>query len=147
MNRHRAGYFKEYYASHALEHKIAQEKYDAKHPRVHIPDSSQGYRLTYLYKWTVEQYNEQLALQGGHCALCPAVQGTHKRRMAVDHDHTCCKGQRACEKCRRGILCANCNRMLGFFEVILRDAMVFPYLVRSASWTARALRYLQRYSG
>lgn len=146
-------YNRSYYASHSEEHKISQAKYDSKHPRIHIPDSSQGYRLMYLYKWTVEQYNEQLSKQGNQCALCSAVQGTHKRRMAVDHDHTCCKGQRACEKCRRGILCANCNRKVGFLESILEEALVFPKagtiktLLYPETWTARALQYLKKYEG
>jgi hypothetical protein len=135
-------YYRNYYATHKEEHKSYQRKCK---PRTHIPDSLQESRLRYLYKWTVEQYNEQLALQDGHCALCPALQGDAKRRMAVDHDHTCCKGKRACEKCRRGILCANCNRKLGFLEQLLNEATsVVP---KWDTWLENAILYLRKYSG
>lgn len=47
----------------------------------------------------------------GPCAICGTV-----GRLAVDHDHSCCPGARSCEKCRRGLLCLNCNTALGHFE-------------------------------
>ena len=108
------------------------------------------------YGITVEQYEETLESQGGHCALCSAVQGTHKRRLTVDHDHKCCDKEKACGKCNRGILCADCNRKIGFLEHLMKD---FPFerqdqaevylrnSVRLDSWTYKALKYLKLYSG
>src|ERR1700678_4236491 len=107
-------YYRKYYAENKEDIKRNQQKYEEKNPRVHVPDSSREVRLQYHYKMTVDQYEAQLALQGWHCALCPAVQGDDKRRMAVDHDHKCCPSHKTCGKCNRGILCANCNRKLGF---------------------------------
>jgi hypothetical protein len=139
-------YYREYYATHKEEHKESQEKYLSKHPRIHVSDSMRASRLRYLYKMTIEDYESLLLSQGGHCALCQVVQGDDKRRMAVDHDHECCSGTRSCGKCLRGILCADCNRKVGFLEATLRDAMVFPLLGKSDSWTAKALRYLCSYN-
>jgi hypothetical protein len=138
-------YYRKYYADNKEAVKRNQEKYEEKNPRVHVPDSSREIRLKYHYKMTVDQYEAQLALQGWLCALCPAIQGDDKRRMAVDHDHSCCPGHKTCGKCNRGILCANCNRKLGFLEQLLAEALVMPFptlIGTRESWTGRALRYL-----
>ena len=63
-------------------------------------------------------YDEMLAGQGGHCALCPAVEG--KRRLHIDHDHK--------TLVVRGILCFRCNSALR------------SYL--TADWMRRAADYL-----
>ena len=51
--------------------------------------------------------------QGGACAVCPA-------RLAdgycIDHDHACCPGAKTCGKCLRGLLCQECNKLLGKIE-------------------------------
>ena len=65
---------------------------------------------------TPEQYERQLALQGDRCANphCNAVEpGRGKTNWCIDHDHSCCPGPRTCGKCFRGLLCADCNNMLG----------------------------------
>jgi Recombination endonuclease VII len=56
-----------------------------------------------------------LEIQNGTCDLCdePEPGG---QRLSIDHDHSCCGMNRACKKCIRGLLCGNCNRMLGFVE-------------------------------
>lgn len=145
MNRHRPGYFKEYYASHSEACKSSQRRYRQRTPRIHKPDTLRESRLLYLYKMTVDMYESLLSLQNGHCALCQAVQGDSERRMAVDHNHECCSGKRSCGKCLRGILCANCNRKIGFLEQLLKDALSYHFI--PDSWTGRALRYLLKYQG
>jgi hypothetical protein len=78
-----------------------------------------------------------MASQGNACAICrtpldpdifsPDVQ----LRRHVDHDHSCCPPLNGCPNCIRGVLCHNCNRMLGMArddpEVLRRAA---SYLVR-----------------
>jgi hypothetical protein len=119
----------------------------------YTPEYGRMKQMERRYGITVEQYEDMLASQGGHCALCPAVQGTHKRRLTVDHNHACCDSERACGKCNRGILCADCNRKLRFLEHLMRDFTNYEnsevYLRNSVlldSWTHRALQYLRGYA-
>lgn len=67
------------------------------------------------YGLSVQEYDQILADQEGHCALCPRQ--PKKKRLAVDHDHKTGK--------RRGLLCSLCNPALGAFHddpVLLRKA-------------------------
>lgn len=57
--------------------------------------------------------------QGGGCAICnrglphPADENGDKWQSNIDHDHACCPTDTTCGKCVRGILCRDCNLMLG----------------------------------
>lgn len=82
------------------------------------PDWQRRQYLWVTYHITLERYNELLQVQGGHCALCPAVPDKHVKKLHVDHDHNCCPGKRSCGKCVRGVLCVNCNSTLGRVEQI-----------------------------
>lgn len=56
------------------------------------------------YGISVKEYEARAVRQGGRCAICrqrPEVD----RRLAVDHDHE--------TGAVRGLLCSNCNLMLG----------------------------------
>ncbi len=97
--------------------------------------------LKELYNTTVEWYENKLKYQGGHCALCEATQFTHRKRMGVDHDHSCCL-KKGCGKCNRGILCATCNYRVGQLEAVLQEAQVIPL---SDSWTEKAMLYVDSY--
>lgn len=54
------------------------------------------------YGLTLMDYQEMYDSQGGCCAICRKVQ---RRAFDVDHNHA--TGE------VRGLLCTNCNRMLG----------------------------------
>src|SRR4051812_25909341 len=60
-----------------------------------------GRRVQAVYGITEEQYQALYESQGRCCALCRRAKGTSKR-LAVDHDHTCCIGPKSCGKCVRG---------------------------------------------
>lgn len=62
---------------------------------------------------TLEQYEELLEAQAGGCAVCGKTQQENRRRLAVDHDHSCCPGQITCGRCIRGLLCSSCNLHFG----------------------------------
>lgn len=62
------------------------------------------------YGLTPEAYEEMLESQGGGCAICGKTPEENGRRLAVDHDHTCCpRRDGCCGKCVRGLLCNACN--------------------------------------
>jgi hypothetical protein len=84
-----------------------------------------------LYGIRADQYAVLLEAQGGGCAICGGSNESG-RAMAVDHDHACCPGSRACGNCVRGLLCSNCNMGIG----LLKDS---PDLMRSAA------SYLERH--
>jgi len=54
--------------------------------------------------------------QDGRCYLCREPLDTEKKRgIHVDHDHSCCRGNRSCGKCIRGLACHACNTGIGAF--------------------------------
>lgn len=57
-------------------------------------------------------YRQLYDLQGGRCWICQRATGA-RRRLAVDHDHSCCRSVPTCGRCNRGLLCKPCNRLLG----------------------------------
>lgn len=61
---------------------------------------------------TVHQKRDIAARNCG-CAICghpdPGSKG-----WTLDHDHECCPDERSCPKCRRGVLCGWCNKMLAY---------------------------------
>lgn len=72
-------------------------------------------RLRRYYNLTLKRYLEILARQGGVCGICgdPPPEDT---LFHVDHDHSCCSGERTCGLCIRGLLCARCNLGISLME-------------------------------
>jgi hypothetical protein len=64
-------------------------------------------------KLTMEKYSELEKSQNGVCKICGEKD---YKRLSVDHDHTCCPGEKTCGSCTRGLLCSRCNRALGSIE-------------------------------
>ena len=71
---------------------------------------------------TREEKAAQAKQQGG-CLICHRTAPGDKG-WVMDHDRSCCPGDRSCERCRRGVLCQWCNNALGY-------AMDSPGLLRS----------------
>ena len=95
-------------------------------------------RRKYVYRTrygiTEDEYQEMLKDQDYRCAICGTHQEDQKIRMSVDHDHKCCPGLYSCGKCLRGLLCRNCNLMLGVLkdeEEILQAAINYLVYHRS----------------
>lgn len=59
------------------------------------------------YNLTVEAYATILNQQGSACKICGV-----KEKIHIDHDHACCKFEKSCGKCIRGLICKNCNYLL-----------------------------------
>lgn len=72
------------------------------------------------YGITLQIYDVLLAAQGGRCAICRRKRRPNEARFYVDHNHE--------TKRIRGILCHNCNVLLGHANeniLILRNAIEY----------------------
>lgn len=75
-------------------------------------------------------YERTLKSQGSGCAICGSLVSKGSKssaRFAIDHNHGCCGEKRACDKCRRGLLCFPCNTLLSRVE---------------GDWLPKAMAYL-----
>lgn len=81
------------------------------------------------HKITQDWFDAKLVEQNNKCALClkEFIETPH-----IDHDHQCCPKLRSCEKCRRDLLCEDCNLGLGRFE-------------DNAEVLERAIQYVKRH--
>jgi hypothetical protein len=64
-----------------------------------------SYWLLKKYGITITEYDSLFSSQNNFCAICGSSQKPEQRTFAVDHNHK--------TKTIRGILCSNCNRLLG----------------------------------
>ena len=76
--------------------------------------------IKYNYSITLEKLIELWNKQEGKCPCClvklphPKDWNTPKWEISIDHDHSCCgQKSKSCGKCVRGILCRDCNLMIG----------------------------------
>lgn len=107
-------------------------RYKEEHPE-NLEASRLKARLKRYYNMTPDQYYQMLEDQNGVCAICgsdePSRAGKSKY-FAIDHDHVCCPGALTCGQCVRGLICDDCNILLG-------RAKDTPSILRSAA------RYLE----
>lgn len=68
------------------------------------------YRKT--YSLSLEDYEALYDYQGGKCWVCHWATGRTKR-LAVDHNHSCCDNTPTCGECTRGLVCSPCNQTFG----------------------------------
>lgn len=110
----RDAYSKNYAKTHPEEIRTSRRAWKRKYRREN-PQANKQEWLAYKYRMTLEEYSDLIIKQGNCCAICHIVFSTNSRDTTpcVDHDHSCCSGERACGKCNRGILCGRCNKHLG----------------------------------
>lgn len=65
------------------------------------------------FRMSLGEYERLLADQGGRCAICRIDSPGGRGAWHVDHDRSCCPSAKSCGECVRGLLCTNCNLMLG----------------------------------
>ena len=70
----------------------------------------------YRYGMTLDDLVKRLADQGDKCSICGTTLSIIGGEYRVDHDHSCCPGERSCGKCIRGLLCGNCNCGIGMLN-------------------------------
>lgn len=61
------------------------------------------------------------------CLMC----GREGIKLVMDHDHSCCPGNRSCGKCFRGLICQRCNHGLHFIEDEAFPTAASAYLARA----------------
>lgn len=117
--------------------KFASEEERAEHKRRYSRawrarnrDKSRRSWLKFEYGITPEQYDDQLLLQNGLCAICKGEFSTNVswkagKKLVVDHDHE--TGE------VRGLLCLHCNTSVGIFENVEYAAKLRAYL-DAPSW-------------
>ena len=98
-----------------------QRQRGAARERFYDPDIARGWRSRHRlarYGLTKETFDAILEAQGYACAMCREPFAEDKL-VFVDHDHNLgChpEEKRACDRCRRGLLCLRCNTGLGYVE-------------------------------
>jgi hypothetical protein len=98
--------------------------------------AAHGRRTSAVYSLEPEDYLRLFEHQGRRCAICRRATGATKR-LAVDHDHSCCPGPTSCGRCVRGLVCGPCNSMLAHAR---DDAELFRRAIRYLrDWPALAI--------
>lgn len=84
------------------------------------------------YGVTRKWYEDTLAAQGGGCAICGSTDPKNiQNTFHIDHDHSCCTRKcHACDICRRGLLCNQCNTRLGHLENTIWVKQAKAYLAK-----------------
>lgn len=111
-----------YYQKNSTKIKRKVEEWREANPKRKV-DSYRNSR----YTLQPNQFDELLARQGGKCAVCTRS-FTDRLKPNVDHDHRCCPPNESCGKCVRGLLCAACNKALGYLRddlESLRNAIIY----------------------
>lgn len=106
------------------------------------PDAQRNRQFNSKFGISLREYNEMLSSQGGVCAICcrpetAIIRGRAVAYLAVDHDHghdwAHTGAQKGCTDCIRGLLCRDCNVVLG-------------KIGDSVEWLRNALSYLEKSS-
>lgn len=84
---------------------LQKNRDDSKAYRDTHPELFLDSKLRTTFGISLTEYQQMLARQNGVCAIC-AGGPKGKKRLSVDHNHETGKV--------RGLLCGNCNSVLGF---------------------------------
>lgn len=103
---------REYHKDHYEENK---ESIREKQNQTYSPEKTRARKLLSVYNITQDDYNAMLERQNHVCAICKGV-NANGYSLYVDHDHSCCPGEKSCGKCVRGLLCMTCNFGIGNFK-------------------------------
>ena len=113
--------------AHAAEHKKYMVIYNKENRDRLIPAANaRAYRRRYGI--AIEEIERMKTAQGNRCAICGDI---FTKTPHLDHNHACCPRHKACEGCRRELLCRSCNHGLGNFkDSPLRLRQAISYLAK-----------------
>ena len=114
--------------------RASQRAYSEAHP-----GWRRNHALMRRYGLSLERYEEMEQAQNYCCAVCGRNRSEFKQNLAVDHDHTCCPGEKTCGKCIRGLLCPRCNMSEGFMKTA-ENAMKLAMYMKSFETESAYLR-------
>lgn len=93
----------ELYKTWYREHKRYKSDRTKEYAKAH-PETRRKAQLKFRFGMSLEEYDAIFASQGGVCAICKGA--PNGKNLCVDHDHE--------TEEVRGLLCHECNAMLGF---------------------------------
>jgi len=73
-------------------------------------ESGRKWYLKSMYNLTQDDYEKLYRTNDSKCWICSKEVNYY---LHVDHDHSCCAGEKSCGNCVRGLLCHSCNSLLG----------------------------------
>jgi hypothetical protein len=86
--------------------------------RLNNPNYDSDQKRLKRYKLTPQKTLKLFHKQKGLCLFCKQPMDLKSKirgdRVAVDHDHSCCKGRVTCGKCVNGLAHELCNFLMGF---------------------------------
>lgn len=84
------------------------------------PEKVKRSRIKNKFGLSLEEYEQMFVLQNGVCAICSNPETMIRKgktvSLSVDHDRSCCSGDRSCGQCIRGLLCYACNTGISRFN-------------------------------
>ena len=90
-------------------------------------EDRQNIRLKHRYGISKDTFIRMLGEQNRKCMVC-LEEPADGKVLYVDHDHSCCPGEKSCGKCLRGVICQRCNSTLGQVmdsQVILKSMVAY----------------------
>jgi hypothetical protein len=103
---------KRFYEAHKEEELLRNRGYYGKYYRKNKKVILAKHRMR-RHGVSQEWFDNRLKEQNDSCVICLKKFETTPH---IDHNHNCCPVLRSCDKCRRGLLCEDCNLGLGRFK-------------------------------
>jgi len=93
--------------------RVADPEKARRESREQYKRNGRKHNLKWKFGITPEQLADMRAAQADCCYLCN--EPLQKGRIHIDHDRSCCRGDRSCGTCIRGLACQLCNQGIGQF--------------------------------
>lgn len=107
--------------------------------------AAHGKRIKETFGINSEIYWAIYEFQNGKCFGCQRATGRRKR-LAVDHDHSCTAGHQpnmGCALCVRALLCGPCNETIGRLDVAALQRLITVLIEKPAQRVIRAMMVLE----